>query len=68
MDFPEDLLSGGAPGRMAAILPFSAEISVEKRPVWRSTSPSEQDVPLKIFAKIDDADEEYFRAEIEPLS
>ena len=63
---PRDLYRG-APRAHGGYLAFLGRISVEKRPDLAIDIALRADVPLKIFAKIDDADEEYFRAEIEPL-
>src|SRR5690606_2822941 len=52
------------PGRYFA---FLGRISPEKRPDRAIAIAQEVGVPLKIAAKVDKADEEYFKREIEPL-
>jgi len=59
--FHGDLESSGG------YLAFLGRISVEKRPDLAIEIAVRTGLPIKIFAKVDEMDEEYFRAEIAPL-
>ncbi len=63
---PADLLSLN-PEPQGGYVAFLGRISPEKRPDRAIRIARAAGVPLKIAAKVDKVDEEYFRAEIEPL-
>jgi glycosyltransferase involved in cell wall biosynthesis len=62
---PEHLLEKGA-GR-AGYLAFLGRISPEKAPDAAIRIAARAGIPLKIAAKVDDADREYFKSAVEPL-
>jgi glycosyltransferase involved in cell wall biosynthesis len=62
---PQDLLAKGS-GR-GGYLAFLGRISPEKAPDAAIRIAAQAGMPLKIAAKVDRADQEYFKASIEPL-
>ncbi len=63
---PEQLLPAAAPGERE-YLAFLGRISPEKRPDRAIAIARAAGIPLKIAAKVDRADEGYFRSQIQPL-
>jgi glycosyltransferase involved in cell wall biosynthesis len=63
---PRDLLKAEFDPR-GGYLAFLGRISVEKRPDLAIDIAVRAGLPLKIFAKVDGADQAYFRSEVEPL-
>ena len=63
---PRNLLQAEADPR-GGYLAFLGRISVEKRPDLAINIAVRAGLPLKIFAKVDGADQAYFRSEVEPL-
>jgi len=63
---PEDLLTP-QPNTEPEYLAFLGRICPEKRPDLAIEIAAESGLPLKIAAKVDRADQEYFRSIIEPL-
>ena len=63
---PRDLLRL-SPEPRGGYLAFLGRIADEKRPDRAIEIAKRAGIPLKIFAKVDRADERYFREEIEPL-
>jgi glycosyltransferase involved in cell wall biosynthesis len=62
---PQNLLAKG-PGR-GGYLAFLGRISPEKAPDAAIRIAAQAGIPLKIAAKVDRADQEYFKSKIEPL-
>lgn len=60
-------LHHGTPEAVGGYLAFLGRISPEKRPDRAIAIARAVGIPLKIAAKVDRADAEYFKAEIEPL-
>src|SRR3954451_6402647 len=63
---PRNFLQAEADPR-GGYLAFLGRISVEKRPDLAIDIAVRAGLPLKIFAKVDGADQAYFRSEVEPL-